>query len=161
MPALAHYRRVLAAVARVGHHHNSRRRGQAMLPGHSGEAPRRWPRQLYETGTEPDPRFTLANERTFLAWLRTALALMAGGVTVEALAAAPGNRIGPLWTIVAIMLMVTGILCSAGAFGRWYAAERALRTGKPLPSPRLGSVLGYGLAAVGLTACVLLLVGGA
>lgn len=38
-----------------------------------------------EPGTEPDYRFTLANERTFLAWIRTALALIAGGVAVAQL----------------------------------------------------------------------------
>ena len=35
-------------------------------------------------GTEPDPRFTLANERTFLAWIRTSLAFLAGGIAIEA-----------------------------------------------------------------------------
>ena len=45
----------------------------------------RFPRRVYEAGTEPDPRFTMANERTFLAWIRTALALIAGGVALEAL----------------------------------------------------------------------------
>ena len=32
-----------------------------------------------DDGEEPDYRFTLANERTFLAWVRTALGLLAGG----------------------------------------------------------------------------------
>lgn len=45
----------------------------------------RWPGAVYDEGEEPDPRFSLANERTFLAWLRTALALLAGGVAVRAL----------------------------------------------------------------------------
>lgn len=35
---------------------------------------------LLKVGEEPDPRFTLANERTFLAWTRTALALLASAV---------------------------------------------------------------------------------
>jgi hypothetical protein len=37
----------------------------------------RFPRRVFADGAEPDPRFTLANERTFLAWIRTALALIA------------------------------------------------------------------------------------
>ena len=35
-----------------------------------------------DDGTEPDPRFTFANERTFLAWSRTALALVVAGLGV-------------------------------------------------------------------------------
>lgn len=130
------------------------------MPPHDSEPSRRWPRRLYGLGTDPDPRFTLANERTFLAWLRTALALMAGGVGVEALNASNSHIHSPLWTFLAVVLLAAGMLCSAGAFGRWLATERALRTGKPLPAPVLGPVLGYGLAVVGVTACVLLLISG-
>src|SRR6185312_1745313 len=39
-------------------------------------------RHWHELGEEPDYRFSLANERTFLAWIRTALALMAAAVGV-------------------------------------------------------------------------------
>ncbi|WP_345712331.1 YidH family protein, partial [Kineococcus glutinatus] len=46
---------------------------------------RRWPRRVYGTGREPDARFSLANERTFLAWIRTSLALLGAGVALEAL----------------------------------------------------------------------------
>ncbi|WP_283215114.1 DUF202 domain-containing protein [Pseudofrankia sp. DC12] len=37
---------------------------------------------VHTVGTDPDYRFSLANERTFLAWIRTALALLAGGIAV-------------------------------------------------------------------------------
>ena len=47
-------------------------------------AKRRFPKSVYKLGTEPDPRFSLANERTFLAWLRTSLAFIAAGVALEA-----------------------------------------------------------------------------
>ena len=46
----------------------------------------RFPQSVYRDGSEPDPRFSLANERTFLAWIRTSLALFAAGVALEALA---------------------------------------------------------------------------
>jgi uncharacterized membrane protein YidH (DUF202 family) len=38
--------------------------------------------QPHEVGQHPDYRFTLANERIFLAWIRTSLALVAGGIAV-------------------------------------------------------------------------------
>ena len=44
-------------------------------------------------GKTPDYRFTLANERTFLAWIRTALALMAGAVAHAPFRAAAERRI--------------------------------------------------------------------
>ena len=46
---------------------------------------RRFPRSVFDGGEDPDPRFSLANERTFLAWLRTGLALVVAGLAVEAL----------------------------------------------------------------------------
>ncbi|KAA5832815.1 DUF202 domain-containing protein [Saccharopolyspora hirsuta] len=119
----------------------------------------RWPKQLYAQGEEPDPRFTLANERTFLAWIRTALALMAGGVGIEALNAVTGHP-NPLRTALAVALLLAGVLCSATAFTRWMTTERALRKGRPLPAPRLAPVLGYGLGVIGVAACVLLFVTG-
>lgn len=119
----------------------------------------RRPRRVYATGDEPDVRFTLANERTFLAWIRTALALMAAGVGVEALAF--HGEASPLRTVLAIALLASGVLCSAVAFRRWMVIERALRTGSPLPSPKLAPVLSYGLAIAGLGACALVLIAGA
>ena len=46
---------------------------------------RRWPRRVYDHGEDPDPRFSFANERTFLAWIRTGLGFLAAGVAVAAL----------------------------------------------------------------------------
>ncbi len=125
-------------------------------PHETDRADRRWPQRLYRQGAEPDARFTLANERTFLAWLRTSLALMAAGVGVEALAVVTGGS-NALRTTLALALLAAGIVCSVGAFARWFATELALRTGRPLPAPRLAPVLGVGLAVVGAAMCVLLL----
>ncbi|MCK2243971.1 MULTISPECIES: DUF202 domain-containing protein [unclassified Crossiella] len=116
---------------------------------------RRWPGFVYDAGDEPDPRFTLANERTFLAWIRTALGLMAGGVAVEALGY-PGH--GALRAVLAVSLLLAGVLCAGTAFFRWAAAERAMRLGQPLPGPFLLPVLGALLVLAGLLAVLMVLV---
>jgi putative membrane protein len=112
----------------------------------------RFPRWVYAEGAEPDPRFTLANERTFLAWIRTALALIAGGVALEALSLPiqPGLRIA-----ASVLLLVLGLVAPVLAWFGWAGTERALRRGRPLPSSPLGLLLAAGVAAV----AVLVLVG--
>jgi putative membrane protein len=112
-----------------------------------------WARRLRSVGSEPDPRFSFANERTFLAWIRTALALVAGGVAIEAFAdqiGSDGLRRG-----LAVGLIGVGGLLAATAFSRWYRAERALRADDPLPLPALAPFLGYGLALGAVVALVI------
>ncbi|ONI70551.1 hypothetical protein ALI144C_48850 [Actinosynnema sp. ALI-1.44] len=113
----------------------------------------RWPRSVYGVGNEPDPRFSMANERTFLAWLRTSLALMAAGVGFAALGPV-GNALD---LAVAVALLVTGVACSLSALQHWIACERAMRLGQPLPSPWMAAVLGVGLAVTGVLAAVLVI----
>ncbi|MBG6190036.1 putative membrane protein [Arthrobacter sp. CAN_A212] len=101
---------------------------------------------LLRGGTDPDPRFTLANERTFLAWIRTALALLAGGIAVEAFTVDlfdPALRKG-----IAILLLLLAMLIAAAASGRWLTVERAMRHGLPLPLPLLAPVLSVGATVV-------------
>lgn len=99
------------------------------------EPDRRWPRQVYGVGDEPDPRFTLANERTFLAWIRTALGFMAGAIAIATV-----GQIAAAWTIelqiLAAALAVCGVVCAGGGYLRWMAQERAIRLGRPLPATR-------------------------
>ncbi len=113
----------------------------------SGE---RWPAWVYGGGEEPDPRFSFANERTFLAWIRTALALLASGVALDAI----GLPI-PTWlqTALAGVFIVLGLVCAAASWLRWARAERAMRLNHPLPSSRVGIVLS---AVVVLSAVALL-----
>ena len=118
-----------------------------------GESPRRWPRRVYEVGDEPDPRFTFANERTFLAWIRTALALLAAGIALEALEI-PDQSTLRLLVVTALSLL--GAISSVLAFLRWARAERALRESKPLPSPGLAPVLSFGLAVAAIVIVVVL-----
>jgi putative membrane protein len=82
-------------------------------------------------GQEPDYRFSLANERTFLAWIRTALALLAGGVLLEQFA----TRLGPhiIVVILAIVLAALAAVLCASAYMRWRANEIAMRHARRLP----------------------------
>lgn len=96
--------------------------------------------------TEPDYRFTLANERTFLAWIRTSLALLAGGVAVEAFMA---DLLGPeLRKTIAVLLLVLALVIGGGSFFRWLNVERAMRSKTPLPLPLIAPVLAIGGALV-------------
>jgi putative membrane protein len=105
----------------------------------------RFPRNVYGIGAEPDPRFSLANERTFLAWIRTALALIAGGVALEAL----GLPLRPSLRLAAsILLLALGVLVPMLAWRRWGATESALRTNAPIPSSRIALLLAIGVTAV-------------
>ncbi|MGH8827337.1 MAG: YidH family protein [Jiangellaceae bacterium] len=121
----------------------------------SGEPAPRWPRSVYDVGNDPDPRFTLANERTFLAWIRTALALMAAGVALEALEI-PANE--PTRLVLVVALAALGALSSGVAFVRWARAERALRQSRPLPAPALAPVLAFGLALAAVVVVIAVLV---
>lgn len=112
---------------------------------------RRWPRWVYATGTEPDPRFTFANERTFLAWLRTALALVSAGIVLDVvdLPLAEAEE-----RFIALSLVMLGLACALSSWARWARAERALRRQEPLPSSSLGVFLAVGVVVI----CVVLLV---
>lgn len=107
----------------------------------------RFPRRVYGRGEEPDPRFTLANERTFLAWIRTSLALIAGGVALEALGLPlhPGLRLA-----ASLVLLAFGLGVPVVAWWHWGHVELAMRDGRPLPAPGLGLPLAVGVLAVGL-----------
>jgi putative membrane protein len=100
-----------------------------------------------DVGDEPDPRFTLANERTFLAWARTALgALVAGLAVAELLGSEPqGERLA-----LSIPLIVIAGVIGVLSYPRWRTLERALRLRRPLPySPVLGPLsVAIGLIAV-------------
>ena len=113
-----------------------------------------WRQRSCSEGQDPDPRFTLANERTFLAWIRTALALVAAGIGVEALL----RDIDLVHRqLLAVALVMTGVIVSATAFHRWYRAELALRRRDPLPAPALAP-LAYGVAALSVAGLVIVLI---
>lgn len=107
----------------------------------------RWPRSVYGVGEEPDPRFSFANERTFLAWIRTALALLAGGAAVDALDLPMSEAVQ---TALAGILVLLGLLCAVASWVRWARAERAMRTAEPLPSMGLAAPLVVGIVLIGI-----------
>jgi len=116
----------------------------------------RFPASVYSRGEEPDVRFTLANERTFLAWIRTALALLAGGVALELLGL--GLQAG-LRLTASLVLIVAGLLVPVVAWMEWMRNERALRLGRPLPSSPLGGLLAVAVALPGLLVILAILFG--
>jgi putative membrane protein len=108
---------------------------------------KRLPGWVYDVGTEPDPRFTLANERTFLAWIRTALALIAAGVALEAL----NLPIQPaLRRTAALILLFLGVIVPLLSWVSWGAAERALRRQAPLPGSKVALPVVVGVSIVGV-----------
>src|SRR5271167_2679462 len=87
---------------------------------------------MQEEGTEPDPRFTFANERTFLAWSRTALALVVAGLgIVQLLPPFPGVPAGR--HLLGVPLIALGAVLAVAAYTEWVRNQRALRRGDPLP----------------------------
>jgi putative membrane protein len=114
---------------------------------------RDWQRQ----GTDPDVRFSYANERTFLAWNRTSLALIAAGLAVVSLLPdfewAWGAR------AIGVPLIGLGALVSLTSFRRWESNERAMRLGEPLPPSNLPRLLAAGIAIASLIAAVVALIG--
>ena len=115
----------------------------------------RWPSWVYGAGSTPDPRFSMANERTFLAWVRTSLALLAGGVAlrefVEPFDIQGGRR------TLAVIAIATSAAAVVLGYRRWVGAQQAMRLGEPLP-PSLGiPVVAAALAVLAVASGVLVL----
>jgi putative membrane protein len=98
--------------------------------------------------SEPDYRFTLANERTFLAWQRTALGLLAAAVAVVQLLpelGVPGAR-----HLLGGVLAVLAAFTAGAGLRRWQQVDRAMRRGLPLPRHPTTVYLGIGLFGLGV-----------
>ncbi|MGB8405272.1 MAG: DUF202 domain-containing protein [Mycobacterium sp.] len=107
------------------------------------------------TGTqvEPDYRFTLANERTFLAWQRTSLGLMAAAVAVVQFL--PELAIPGLRHVLGIAVGAMAVFTAIAGLRRWSQVDRAIRNDRPLPPASAPTYLTTGLAMVGLVTVVL------
>ena len=129
-------------------------------PGHEGRtrrtrftaAVRRLHPGLDDLGTEPDPRFTFANERTFLAWARTGLALIGGGLVAEEVL---HFGLGGAHLLVAIPAIVLGGVIGIASYWRWEVNERAMRLGRPIGYSPLTRMLAVGIAVLAVISGVL------
>jgi putative membrane protein len=79
--------------------------------------------------SETDARFTLANERTMLAYQRSGIGLMAAAIAV-----AHFFGDGFLVLFLALALLLTGVLASVGGYVRFRQVESAMREGRPIGS---------------------------
>ncbi|WP_405837094.1 DUF202 domain-containing protein [Streptomyces platensis] len=114
------------------------------------------PARVHEEGATPDYRFSLANERTFLAWLRTGLALVGGGFAVDQFLPRLHEGLRLIFTVV---LLVGGALCALRAVNHWVRCERAMRRGEDLPVTRFPSALALGVGVLAVAMVVLVLLG--
>jgi len=107
--------------------------------------------------SEPDARFTFANERTFLAWTRTALAFMVAGLAiVQLLPPFPGVPWGR--HVLGVPLIAIGAVIAVVSYRQWVGSQRAIRRGAPLPRSVLPVILAASIAIMSVIAAVVLLV---
>jgi putative membrane protein len=104
---------------------------------------------------DPDVQFQLANERTYLAWLRTALALVAAGVAAARLLS--GQTLRWAWETVGVLLILAGVVTAALARRRWRAMDVAVREGRPIPAPGVAVMIAAVIVLCGLITIALLL----
>jgi putative membrane protein len=108
-------------------------------------------------GTEPDPRFTFANERTFLAWSRTALALVVAGLgVIQLLPPFPGVPAGR--HLLGVPLIVLGAVLAVVAYSEWVRNQRALRHGEPLPRTIMPWILAATITVMAVISAIVLLI---
>lgn len=107
----------------------------------------------HATPSEPDVRFTYANERTFLAWIRTSLALIATGVAAAELLPKLDEPYGR--RTLGLPLIVLGAYVAIASYRQWQLNEHAMRAGQPLPRSQMPTVLAVGIAVMAVVAIVL------
>ena len=112
---------------------------------------RPWRARALAVGVDPDPRFSMANERTFLGWIRTSLGMIALGVALATFVSASDGE-GP--RIVASALIALGGLLAAASWFRWVQIERAMRRGQGVPPSHLTPVVAVGVALIAVSSLV-------
>jgi len=110
-----------------------------------------------DDGTEPDPRFTFANERTFLAWSRTALALVVAGLgVIQLLPPFPGVPWGR--HVLGVPLIVFGAVVAVTAYREWTKSQWAMRHEQPLPRSVMPTIMAVIIAVMAVASAVVVLV---
>jgi putative membrane protein len=110
-----------------------------------------------EDPPEIDYRFSLANERTYLAWIRTSLALLAGGVA--AAKALEFQHELARW-LVAGPPLAAGAVLGAVAVRRWRSYEEAMGAGRKLPVGRGLTALSVGLTVYAVVVLLAIIIDG-
>ena len=123
--------------------------GQTDTPGP------RWARRLLSVGVDPDPRFSLANERTFLAWIRTSLGMIALGVGIATFVSTNASR-GFSMLVAAILVVLGGILGTLSWF-RWLNVERSMRLGRGIPPSRTAIYLALAISVLAVLSLAVIL----
>ena len=115
------------------------------------------PPESADDGTEPDPRFTFANERTFLAWSRTALALVVAGLGVVQLLP-PFPRVPWGRHVLGVPLIVFGAVVAVVAYREWGQSQQAMRRGQSLPRSVMPWLLTVVITVIAVPAAIVVLV---
>ncbi|MDN2498671.1 DUF202 domain-containing protein [Nocardia nova] len=90
-----------------------------------------------------------------MAWIRTALGLLAGGVAVHELVQPFGHH--DIRSALAISCIVLAAVIALGALGRWRMVGAAMREGRPLPHTVMVPILAIGIAVIAVLAGIGLL----
>ena len=106
---------------------------------------------------EPDYRFTYANERTFLAWVRTSVALI--GVGVAAVQFLPPLDVAGGRRAVGTAFIALGAVICVVARRQWAANDRAMRSGSALPASVLVPVVTVGVVLLAVVVAALSVAG--
>ncbi|WP_058910687.1 YidH family protein [Entomohabitans teleogrylli] len=114
--------------------------------------------KISQVGEAPDYRFSLANERTFLAWIRTALGFLAAGVALDQLA--PDLATPLVREVVALLLCLFAGALAVWGYLRWLLNEKAMRLKQDLPYTRSLKVVSAIMALAAVAVIVMVLYGG-
>jgi putative membrane protein len=111
----------------------------------------RLPEATEQRAVEIDARFLLANERTLLAWLRTGLAIIAGGVGVQQFGHVRAHR------GIAVVLIVAGAAAVTAGTIRFHRADGAIRRGKLPPAGFAPTAVSAGVVVMAVVLLVAIL----